>query len=184
VSEAPLRLVLTGPESTGKTWLAARLAAELGLPVSAEAAREIAAAKGAPLDAADISRVARRQIEIEEAALAQARRGGARAVLHDTDLVSTVVYGLHYNGGCPGWIEVEAERRRADLYLLLLPDVPFAPDPGQRGDEADRLAQLPLFRQLLDRMGARRVEIGGAWDSRERRARREIEAGLRRARRS
>jgi len=42
---------------------------------------------------------------------------------------------------------------------------------------------LPLFRQVLDRMGARRVEIGGAWDSRERRARREIEAGLRRARR-
>jgi nicotinamide riboside kinase len=184
VSDAPLRLVLTGPESTGKTWLANRLAAELGLPVSAEAAREIAAAKGAPLDATDIDRVARRQIEIEEAALAGAREVGAHAVLHDTDLVSTVVYGRHYNGSCPEWIEREAARRRADLYLLLLPDVPFAPDPNQRGSETDRLAQLPLFRRILDRIGARRVEIGGEWKMREQRTRSEVEAALRRFGRS
>lgn len=171
MSHAPFRTVLSGPESTGKTWLATLLAAELALPTSAEAAREIAAAKGAHLDADDIGRVARRQIELEEAAIAEARRVGAPRVLHDTDLVSTVVYGRHYNGSCPEWIERAAASRRADLYLLLLPDVPFAPEPGQRGDAAGREAQVELFRAELARIGARAVEVGGGWDERRRRVR-------------
>lgn len=176
MSHPPLRVVFTGPESTGKTWLATRLAAELGIPFSAEAAREIAEQKGAPLEATDIDRVARRQIHLEEAALAEARRTGARLVLHDTDLVSTVVYGRHYNGSCPEWIEAEARRRRANLYLLLLPDVPFAPDPGVRGSATDRAVQLPVFRKALGEIGAFWVEIGDGWLARERRVREAMEA--------
>jgi nicotinamide riboside kinase len=176
----PLRAVFTGPESTGKTWLAGRLSRALGVPCSAEAAREIAAAKGGPLDPHDIDRVARRQIELEEAALAEARRDGCGLVLHDTDLVSTVVYGHHYNGSCPSWIEREATRRRADLYLLLLPDVPFVAEPGQRGAAADGVAQLPRFRAELGRIGARCIEIGGDWAHRESAAEAELKraAGL------
>ena len=108
-----LRVVFTGPESTGKTWLAGRLSRAFRVPCSPEAAREIAAAKGGPLEPADIDRVARRQIELEEAAITAARRDGRGLVLHDTDLVSTVVYGRHYNGSCPAWIEREAARRAA-----------------------------------------------------------------------
>lgn len=161
-----LRVVFTGPESTGKTWLAGRLAREFRVPCSPEAAREIAATKGGALEPGDIDRVARRQIELEEAAIAAARRDGRDLVLHDTDLVSTVVYGHHYNGACPAWIEREAALRRADLYLLLLPDVPFVAEPGQRGAAVDRLAQLPRFRAELARIGAHCVEIGGDWSRR------------------
>lgn len=171
----PLRIVLTGPESTGKTWLTRLLGEQLGLPVSPEAAREVAEARGGALESGDIEEVARRQIELEERALAEARRRGAPLVLHDTDLVSTVVYGRHYNGACPAWIEREAAGRRADLYLLLLPDVPFTPEPGVRGDAADRAAQLPLFRAELARVGARFVEVGGDWAERAARVRRELE---------
>jgi nicotinamide riboside kinase len=168
----PLRVVLTGPESTGKTWLAGRLGRELGLPVSDEAARARAAEKGAPLAAVDIHAVARLQIELEDLAIAAARARGAPAVLHDTDLVSTVVYGRHYNGFAPAWIERAARARRADLYLLLLPDVAFAPEEHQRGGAVERDAQLPLFRAALAEIGAAPVEIGGGWSEREAAARR------------
>lgn len=167
----PLRVVLTGPESTGKTWLAGRLGAELGLPVSAEAARLEVERKGAPLAAADIHVVARLQIELEDLAVARAGAQGAAAVLHDTDLVSTVVYGRQYNGSCPVWIERAARARRADAYLLLLPDVPYAPEAGVRGAAAERDAQLPLFRAALAEIGATPVEIGGDWVARESAAR-------------
>ncbi len=163
----PLRAVLTGPESTGKTWLAGRLAPRFGAPVSEEAARRVAEARGGALDAADIHDVARLEIELEDLAEASARARGAPLVLHDTDLVSTVVYGRHYNGSCPPWIERAARARRADLYLLLLPDVPFTPEPGLRGNERDRAAQLPLFRAALAELGIRPVEIGGGWQERE-----------------
>ena len=39
--------------------------------------------------------------------------------IHDTDLVSTIVYSRHHYGDCPAWIVGEAKSRLSDLYLLL-----------------------------------------------------------------
>lgn len=174
----PLRVVLTGPESTGKTWLAGRLGAELALPVSPEAARLVVERRGGALAASDIHEVARFEIELEDVAEARALAAGAPAVLHDTDLLSTVVYGRHYNGSCPEWIERAARVRRADLYLLLLPDVAWFPEPGLRGSAADREAQLPIFRAVAAELGVDPVEIGGDWAAREAQARERLLSAL------
>jgi NadR type nicotinamide-nucleotide adenylyltransferase len=162
----PLRVVVTGAPCTGKTTLAAQLAARFGVPWSPEFARLHQAAKPELLDASDVEPIARGQIEAERLALV----GAERLVLHDTDLLSTVVYSRHYYGACPEWVVRAADARRADLYLLLHPDVPWTREGLQRDETDTRVALHALFQQALTACGARQVDIRGAWEERERAA--------------
>ncbi len=161
----PRSVVVIGPECTGKSTLTRSLAASLGVPYSAEYAREYAASHPS-LGAGDVEPIARGQIALEDASRKRAKALGASLVLHDTDLVSTVVYARHYYGACPAWIADAARERLADLYLLCLPDVPWIADGiRDRGDQREHL--LAEFRAELDSFGARVVDVGGDWARRE-----------------
>lgn len=155
-------VVLTGSECTGKTTLAAALAVRYSTVWTPEAARGHAEARRAPLGFGDAERIARRHIAATEAAARRARD----LLILDTDLVSTVVYSHHYYGACPAWIEREARERRAQLYLLLHPDVPWLPDPAR--DRGERREEMhALFRAALSGLGVRFVDIRGGWAERE-----------------
>lgn len=170
----PRRVVLTGPESTGKTWLAEQLATRLDTTWSPEFVREYAAAKGGTLDFGDHGPIARGQMAAEDDAVARAVVAGAPVVLHDTDLVSTALYCEHYFGRAPAWIVDSARARRADLYLLLDVDVPWVTDGiRDRGDRRDELRAL--FEQWLTALEATWVLVSGGWEERLARAQREIE---------
>ena len=86
-------------------------------------------------------------------------------LLLDTDLVSTVVYARHYYGTSSPWLEREARARRADLYLLCDVDVPWIPD-GIRDRPEHRAAMHARFRDALEQVGARVVDICGDWNQR------------------
>jgi NadR type nicotinamide-nucleotide adenylyltransferase len=158
----PLVVTLIGTESTGKTTLAAELGRHFGAPVVAEAARIYLGRVGRGLTAEDVGPIAREQAAAEDAALAAADR----LVVKDTDLVSTVVYARHYYGACPSWIEDAATRRRADLYLLHRPDVPWVPDGPYRDRPADRAVLHAAFAESLAALNARVVELRGIWAAR------------------
>jgi NadR type nicotinamide-nucleotide adenylyltransferase len=160
-----IRIVLTGPESTGKTVLAEQLAAHYGAPVVPEFVRVFAAEKGAPIAFSDHGPIARGQMALEDAAMAN----HPPLLFHDTDLMSTVVYCLHYFGRCPEWIEETAQARRATHYLLCEPDIPWVAD-GVRDRPHQREELLALFRTTLDRLGARWSGISGQDDARLQRA--------------
>ena len=163
----PWRVALVGGESTGKTTLAAALAAELDAPWVPEYAREYAAAVGRPLTAADVEPVERGQLALQDAAAPRA----SGVVVLDTDLVSTVVYARHYYGRCPRWIEQAARDRRADLYLLLHPDVPWVADP-QRDQPRARAALHARFEATLAALELPLVvHVAGTWPERARTAR-------------
>jgi HTH-type transcriptional repressor of NAD biosynthesis genes len=170
--ERPLRVVVTGSESTGKTTLAGELAAHYGTVSAPEFAREHLDLKGSPLDESDVESIARGQIAGEDEA---ALRASGLLIL-DTDIVSTVVYSRYYYGRCPEWIAEAARHRRAQLYLLLQPDVPWVPDAEQRDRPAAREELHRLFRYALQAFGARYVEIGGSWAERRLRAIASIDA--------
>ena len=137
------RVVLTGSESTGKTSLAAFIAAHYGVQCVPEFVREYARRKGNVIELADHGPIARGQIEREDEYQNRAVAHGAPLLVQDTDLLSTVVYCEHYFGACPAWIAEAARLRRPDLYLLMDIDIPWQPDPVRdRGDRREEMQSL------------------------------------------
>lgn len=157
--DARRRICLIGPECTGKTTLARRAAGELGAVWTAEYARLYAEQKGTVLVAADVEPIARGQLALLDAA-------DGKVVVHDTDLLATVVYARYYYGSCPRWIELEASTRRADLYLLFDTDVPWLPDGIRDAEGVMRSDLLQGFRAALEEFEARWELVGGTWEER------------------
>jgi NadR type nicotinamide-nucleotide adenylyltransferase len=163
------RIAVYGPESTGKTELAGKLAAHFRAPLVAEYARERWDAQGA-LALDDMLPVAREQWRREDEAAARAER----LVICDTDALTTMLYGT-----TPDELRRTAEKRcrNYSLYLLLDIDVPFADDPQRCfPDPADREKAMRVWRGALARRGLPFVLIRGGWAERERAAIAAIEA--------
>ncbi len=155
------RICIIGPESTGRSTLAQRLAAHYGTVSVNEYARLILETKGGHYHLDDISLIARGQIASEDALARQANW----LLFCDTDLLTTVIWSEILYDDCPDWIRAEAEKRRYDLYLLTDIDDPWAED-HQRLLSAER--QL-FFERCLGELESRNksyVQISGSWKQR------------------
>jgi len=168
---AAKRICLIGPESTGKSELAAFLASHFGAPVSHEYAREYAETHGNDLTADDVEPIARGQLALLDTP-------AATLVIHDTDLISTVVYARYYYGSCPGWIEDEARKRRADHYLLLDTDVPWIADAARDAGGDAREDLFDAFRAALDEFECEWTIISGDREARHKLAIEVVQAKL------
>jgi nicotinamide riboside kinase len=112
-----------------------------------------------------VDAIARGQMAREDEAI----HGASRIVVKDTDILSTVVYSRHYYGRCPEWVEEAARERRAALYLLLAPDVPWRPDPQR--DRGERREEMhALFLDVLREFRTPFREVSGSWTERRGRA--------------
>jgi NadR type nicotinamide-nucleotide adenylyltransferase len=163
----PVRIVVTGTESTGKTQLAQKLARHFDEPWSAEFARTFWDVH-CGIAASDLEAIDRGQVASEEAAVAKANR----VVFFDTDLITCVLWNdLLFPGACPPWVRTEAEHRaqRVGLYLWCDADVPFVPDPQRCfPDSIVRAQQSVRWREALRSRQLPFVEIRGPWADRER----------------
>jgi HTH-type transcriptional regulator, transcriptional repressor of NAD biosynthesis genes len=118
------RVLLVGPESTGKTTLAQQLAAHFATTWVPEYGREYVVARGNRFAYDDVLPIAFGQAESEETRAREANR----LLFCDTDWLTTLVWSEFYFGRSPLALQRLVAERRYDLTLLLDVDLPWEND--------------------------------------------------------
>ncbi|HNV68096.1 MAG TPA: AAA family ATPase, partial [Candidatus Ozemobacteraceae bacterium] len=157
------RIRIIGPESTGKTVLARKLAAQYQTVRVSEYARSWIDLHSNLCRAEDFERYVQGQIAAEDALARQANR----LLICDTDPFTTQLWSRLLFGHCPAWIEVAARERHYALTLVTSPDTPWV-DDGQRyqPDIAGRRAFFADCLAALDAAHQRYVVLQGNWEQR------------------
>lgn len=119
------KIAVTGPESTGKSWLTRYLADHYQTVYVPEYAREYIDHLDRDYVRQDITNIAKGQLSAEYEAMQKARG----LLFCDTELIVTKIWSLHKYGICDPWILGEITNNPYDLVLLCDVDMPWEPDP-------------------------------------------------------
>ncbi len=129
-----IRIILTGPESTGKTALTTSLAAIYKVGSIQEYAREYIASLKRPYTYKDVLHIAQTQVR----QLENHSKKADSMLFVDTYLIITKIWFVKVYGEYPLWIDSEIGKTRNDLYLLLKPDIPWIQDEVRENGGAMR----------------------------------------------
>jgi NadR type nicotinamide-nucleotide adenylyltransferase len=169
-----LKVVVTGPESSGKTTLAQALAAHFGTVWVPEAARAYLAARdtfssAGPYLEKDLLDIARSQLRAEDHLLASIRPDAPQLIICDTDLITIRIWGEDKYGRSDPWVLERTVERPYDLWLLCRPDMPWEPDP-LRENPHDRDRLLAVYERTLQALDKPYLVLSGPHAERMERA--------------
>lgn len=161
-------LVLSGPESSGKSWLAAELQHRFGGLLVGEYVRYFIEQNPRDTCLADIPAIARGQLAWEDSARAQQ----PALLILDTHLLSNMLWSQTLFGDCPAWIEEQLLARHYDLHLVLSPQMVEWTDDGQRcqPELSERQAFFEATCEWLRNHRRTLQIIEGDWNERRRQA--------------
>ena len=146
-STPPFKLVLTGPECSGKTHLAELLHQQLNWPLVSEVSRSYLENLNRDYNMDDVLEIARLQVIEEKKALESNPPG----IICDTNVLNIIVWLEIKFGRVPDQVWQEYELEIVDLYALCTPDFryewdPLREDPGRR----DMIFDYHLRQLLVD----------------------------------
>lgn len=145
------KIVIIGPESTGKSTLTQALAAAYNEPWVNEYAREYITDLTRPYEFEDLLQIAKGQVYAEDIAMKNARK----YLFIDTDLQVLAVWSNHKFGKTAPWILEQIKNRKYDLYLLTNIDIPWESDPQREyPDPGMRNYFFDLYHNLLQKSSA------------------------------
>ena len=167
------RIAITGPESTGKSELAERLARHYNTVWVPEYAREYIDNLTRPYDYEDILVIAKEQLKREE----QLVRKANNLLFCDTELIVTKIWCEVKFKKCHDWILKTIEQHTYDIYLLCKPDILWKYDP-QREDSETREQLFQLYLNELNKRNLAYAIISGTGEVRVKNAIKHVEKML------
>lgn len=157
------KVVVIGPESTGKSTLCAALANELHTVWVPEYAREYLFTLGRPYGESDLLAIAQGQLTLEDKLLPTANN----LLICDTDLHVIKVWSEHRYHRCHAWVLEQIAACPYDLYLLTYPDIAWEHDPQREyPDLAMRLYFYNIYRDIVQNSGVSWADIRGTHEQR------------------
>ena len=157
------KIVLTGPESTGKTWLAKQLAMHYQTDWISEYAREYVENLKRKYNYSDLVVISRYQINVVKDYKGKVNR----FLFFDTDLIILKVwFDVVYNE-CPAWLTESIGKRDIDLYLLCDTDIKWEYDPVRENPDQNREVLINKYKQEIQNSGAPFVLIRGKDNTRQ-----------------
>ena len=161
-STEPQLIALMGAECSGKTTLAQALARHFeGLWVP-EYLRTFCQQQGRLPVAAEQLMIMQTQWAHQSELLTQAREQGCGYLFCDTTALQTAIYSDYYFADRSLYARARWWHRRYALTLLLVPDIGWQPDDGQRdGDRAQSAIHAMIEHELASLPTLRRVTGAG-----------------------
>jgi NadR type nicotinamide-nucleotide adenylyltransferase len=148
------RIVVIGPESTGKSTLCGMLAQHFNTDWCPEFAREYLLTNGTDYSFDNLLTIAKGQLAMEdeftEKAERAAQEGQAPLLFIDTDMYVMKVWCEFVFGQCHQWIIDRIVERKYDLYLLCNTDLPWVRDELREYPDLETRERLfHMYQDLL-----------------------------------
>lgn len=183
------KIVILGPESTGKSTLCELLAQHYATAWCPEFAREYLLTNGTDYKFDDLLTIAKGQLALEDEYIAMVhgpwsmvnsiwvnsrtmQTSERRPLLFiDTDMYVMKVWCEYVFQKCHQYILDQIVNRQYDLYLLCKPDLPWVQDElREYPDEKPRQELYHIYRDIMMNQQTPWVEISGDYDQRLRQA--------------
>ena len=161
------KIVITGPESTGKTTLSESLALELDAEWIPEYARSYVENIGRPYTYEDIEIIAQFQIQ-QETKISETTTKSI--IVFDTWLIITKVWFEVVYGQSPKWLDNYIRTSQVDLFLVCAPDLPWIADPVRENGGEMRNILLERYSEEIKAYSFQYEVVKGIGDNRKQNA--------------
>ncbi len=163
------KIVVIGPESTGKSTLCGLLSKHYQTVWCPEYAREYLLANGTKYSYEDLLTIAKGQLDLEGKYSLKISREAtpAKYFFIDTDMYVMKVWCEFVFGKCHQFILNEINKRKYDLYLLCDIDLPWVSDSlREYPEEGPRKQLYSIYKNILENQHTPWVNISGTYNER------------------
>lgn len=167
------KIVILGPESTGKSTLCKQLAAHYNTIWVEEYAREYLLKNGTAYSFENLLDIAKGQVNSEEKGIEFAESHNSKLqtpnskLFIDTDMLVMKVWCEFVFEKCHHWILNRISERQYDLYLLCNIDLPWVKDElREYPDLVSRQKLYHHYKDILINQNTPWVEISGSYEER------------------